>query len=60
MKSPRASDGYAKIKPNPEAGLTAEEKRIRRELLRSERPIATAASLIAGLRAQLAAKEPEP
>jgi hypothetical protein len=58
MKTATAA-GYTRVKPDPEKGLSAIERDIRRELLRSERPIATAASLIAGLRAQLAALEPK-
>jgi hypothetical protein len=58
MKTATAA-GYTVRKPDPEKGLSAIERDIRRELLRSERPIATAAKEIAGLRAQLAALEPK-
>jgi hypothetical protein len=56
----RKIDSYSVVTRNPEAGLTKAEKKIRRELLKEERPIATAAKEIARLRAALAELEPTP
>jgi hypothetical protein len=54
---PRRVKPAATLTPNPEIGLSAAEREVRRELLRLERPISAAAIIIAGLRAALTGKD---
>jgi hypothetical protein len=60
MSPARTSYAHDVRTPDPEEGLSRSEREIRRELLQSERPVATAAKLIAGLRAQLAVRDRKP